>query len=349
MYEWANLCGDIGTENLGTWCMSEDKREAMRLLFCDEKYYNGCASDFEMLSEWERVLPLCTGMGSVALYEKQLSFLGLNERNFQNICDFWREGNQKLKEIELSYFTKKQNEFIGNQGIDAFNSMMNMISKRGEGHQGFLACVEELCESLPTSTEKGVVLRFDATALSYARPDRYHAELFWQRSICDEKLKAEEAFVLRLQSLIEVLLFLKKQQIPVTLHFRTSDPSLREQTVAYLQSHRLMTGDLRFCISLDEPVSDILTLCARSDAELQILPELLLRPSDFGVCLETSLSALIARFPIGGLRYGGLATDSFSMALAARELFYQAVDRLLLDHNICDEKRREILNRIFNH
>ena len=40
MYEWARLHGGAGTENLGTWCMSEDKREAMKLLGCDEKYDN---------------------------------------------------------------------------------------------------------------------------------------------------------------------------------------------------------------------------------------------------------------------------------------------------------------------
>jgi|GEM_PF-3830885 len=349
MYEWAKLCGGVSGENLGTWCMSEDKREAMKLLLCDEKYYNNCASDFEVLSEWERVLPLCTGMGSVALYEKQLSFLGINERSCQNICDFWREGNQKLTGNKSSYFTKKYNELLENQGIDVFDAMLNITKQKKDKHQSFLACVEELCGSLPDLTEKGAVLRFDATALSYARPDRYHAELFWERTLCGEKLKFEEQFILKIQTLIEVLLFLKEQKIPVTLHLRTSDSSLREQTVAYLQSYRLMVGELRFCISLDEPIRDVLLLCARSDAELRILPELLLRPSDFGACLETSLSALIASFPIGGLRYGGLATDSFSMALAARELFYQAVDRLLWDHNICDEKRQEILNRIFNY
>ena len=63
-----------GTENLGTFCQSEDKREMMKFLFCDEKYKNGNCSDFEFFSEWERILPHCATSVSARLYEKQLSF-----------------------------------------------------------------------------------------------------------------------------------------------------------------------------------------------------------------------------------------------------------------------------------
>ncbi|MBQ2999433.1 MAG: hypothetical protein IJD64_03130 [Clostridia bacterium] len=349
MYEWARLHGGAGTENLGTWCMSEDKREAMKLLGCDEKYDNDRASDFEMLAEWERLLPFCAGMGSVALYQKQLSLLGLSEReNGQNICDFWRAGNEKLNADLLPYFTNKYKEFIENQGIDVFELITNIVKKDVAKHLSFLDVVGDICQNVSSASEHGAVLRFDAFGLSYLRPDRYHAELFWKKLVCDEKLNEEEMFVLRFQTLIEVLLFLKEKKIPSTLRFLANHSLLREQTISYLQNHHLMLGEIRFGVSLSESVSTLLPLCRLSNTELRILPELLLRPSEFGMSLVPSLRRWMAEFPISALRYGGLLTDSFSMALAAREVVYETLASILLDLKICDEKRQEILNTVFN-
>lgn len=348
MYEWARLCDGTGTENLGAWCMSKDKREAMRLLGCDEKYYNGRASDFEMLAEWERVLPFCTGMGSVSLYQKQLSLLGLDGRkNHRNICDFWRDGNEKLDEETSLNFSKKYQDIIVKQGIDIFDIIMNITKNEKTKYSSFSDWIARICERFLNDSERGAVLRFDASKLSYARPDRYHADLFWKKLIRDEKLNEEETFVLCFQALIEGLLFLKERKISTILHFVAYDSALREQTLSYLQSHHFMEGELRFGVSLDEAASDILALCSRSDAELRILPEILVRPSDFGMALVPNLHRLMAEFPIGGLRYGGLLTDSFSMALAAREVLSETLDSILFESQICDEKRQEILNTVF--
>ena len=349
MYEWAELCCGAGTENLGTWCMSEDKQEAMKLLGCDEKYDNGRASDFEMLAEWERILPFCAGMGSVALYQKQLSLLGLDERkNHKDICDLWRCGNDTLDEKTSSYFIKKYQETVEKQGIDVFKLMLNIAKESDTSHQSFLDGIEVLCERVLSASESGAVLCFDASGLCYTRPDRYHAELFWQKLLRDEKMNEEESFALRFQALIEGLLFLKERKIPTTLHFASGNSVLREQTIAYLQSHHLMAGEIRFCISLDEPAVTFYPLCRQSNAELRILPELLLRPSEFGTSLVPNLRRLLSEFPIGGLRYGGLASNSFSMALAAREVLFDTLDSILLELQICDEKRQEILNTVFN-
>lgn len=348
MYEWAKLYGGAGTENLGTWCMSEDKRKAMKLLACDEKYNTDHASDFEMLAEWERVLPFCAGMGSVSLYQKQLSLLGLSERkNDQNICDFWRDGNEKLNEKISLDITKKYQDIIKKQGIDIFDLITNITKNDKTKCSSFSDWIAQICERLLTVSERGAVIRLDASGLSYLRPDRYHAELFWKKLLREEKLNEEESFVLHFQALIEGLLFLKERKIPTIFHFASHDSALREQVISYLQSHHLMMGELRFGVSLDESASDILALCSRSDAELWILPELCLRPSDFGPQLVPSLRRWMAEFPIGGLRYGGLLTDSFSMALAAREVLFETLDSILFELQICDEKRQEILNMVF--
>jgi len=341
MYEWAELHKTAGIENLGTWCMSEDKREVMKLLGCDEKYDQGRSSDFEQLAEWERILPLCAGMGSVVLYQKQLSLLGIHEHKSSNIFDLWREGNRKLEESD---FTKKYDDMIENQGIDVFSVMMNYAKSKKEGFQETLLKTKRLF----SESKADVTLRLDAEDLCYARPDRYHAELYWQRLLCDEKLKKEEIFVLRFQSLIEVLLCLKEQNISVSLHFRSSNSELRERMISYLQMYHLMTGELRFSVVCDEPASRFLPLCLRSDSELRILPELLLRPSDVGDALALALQTWSAAFPIGGLRYCGLVTDSFSMALAAREVLSETIDSLLLRFDLYDEKRQEIIDTVLN-
>ncbi len=347
MYEWAELGENAGLENLGTWCMSEDKREAMKLLGCDEKYNNGQSSDFEQLAEWERILPLCTGMGSVALYKKQLSLLGIDEEKKGDVCELWREGNAKIK--IASDFSKKYQEIIEKQGIDFCCYVMNIAKSKKESPQDILSLLQEFAEQLSLTSEPKIILRWNAECFSYARPDRYHAECYWQRLLRDEKLNEEEAFVLAFQSLIEVLLVLKSKKIPVVLHVRSSNFALREKMISYLRDHHLMLGEVRFSIFCDEPSVTFSELCLLSNSEMRILPELLLRPSDFCGSLSSSMRALMSKFPIGGLRYGGLLTDSFSMALAARELFSQTLNSLLLDLNVCDEKRQEIIDIVVNY
>lgn len=353
MYEWAALCGGIRADNLGTWCMSEDKIELMQLVGCDEKYYHNGASDFEMLAEWTRVLPLCTGMGSVSLYEKQLALLELkNPFDDRDIFGLWKEGTQRLEVKISSDISMIYQEMVEKQGFDVFQLIMNNTKNNAWGTQGLLSEVVKACERILCTAERNVVLRFDASNGPYIRPDRYHAETFWKKFVCDENfetLSQEESFVLRFQTLIEALLFFKKQGAFVTLHLKTNDALLREQLIAYLQNHHLIEGELRFGIALDEPIANFLSLCRKSDAELRIVPELLLSPADFGASLVWKLALLTERFPVGALRYGGLITDSFSMALAARTLLLESLNSILIEKDLCDEKRREILDIVLNY
>ena len=83
--------------------------------------------------------------------------------------------------------------------------MMKISKSDGSTTPGFVATIEAVEKVLLAVSECGVVLRLDALQLSYARPDRYHAELFWHRILCGEKLNSEEICVLKFQALIEVL------------------------------------------------------------------------------------------------------------------------------------------------
>ena len=108
-----------------------------------------------------------------------------------------------------------------------------------------------------------------------------------------------------------------------------------------------MEGEFRIGVLLETPISEWFSLFLSGDEHLCVFPELLLQPADFGISLNDSLSVFLSRYPIGGLRFGGLLSESFSLSLAAQRLLSRALDTCLLKENICDEKRQNILNKFF--
>ncbi len=338
-----NLLGEqkkIRTENLGTWCMSEDKLTAMRLLGCDEKYNQGRASDFELFEEWNEILPLCVGTGSAKLYEEQLALLGIKREMEARVL--WQKGNvilcaEKIKEI------KKENErIVEKQGFDIVQYVIEFTKNKENVFCGF----GEMVARISSLISSGRPILFDAKSFVYIRPDRYHATLLWEAINRGEKIKEENFFLLCFQLLIEVLLLHKKENSPSTVTLLTEDSSMRESFVCYLRDHSLMQGVLRVSVFLNEPCDAWYELCQTSGKELLIAPILFMRPRDFGVSLEESLRAFLSVYPIGGVRFGGLLSDSFSLALAARSLLARTLDRLLLQEESCDENRQKILKNI---
>lgn len=341
-----------GTENLGTFCVSEDKKEMMRFLGCDEKYNQGRCSDFEFLAEWERILPDCVGSESARLYKKQLSFFGFSKKDLcekrPSPIELWQASNQILTEEKKCYFTRKYQEMMKKQGIDVLEIVTNIINDDKSAPTENALPVKEVLSRILWEYEDVPQLRLDASSLCYARPDRYHATLAWQRFCRGEKLNSEERFVLQLQLLIEVLLCLKQKKMKAILHLVSDDPALVSQTVAYFKENHLMEGEIRFSLSLDAPASTWLPICRTSDASILVLPELVLRPSDLGAPLATALRSIASVYPIGGIRFGGLLTDSESLALVAKEEAEERMEEFLSSEGVCDEKRQEILNRFFN-
>ena len=339
--------GKASLDNLGTWCMSEDKRQMMQFLNCDEKYNNERASDFELFAEWERILPLCIGTGSAELYFEQLALLGIEERTLGENCpsagELWQKGNAVLCEKRESIIKIEYQKYLENQGFNVSDFIMNFTKETSETIQELSDAATRICEELP---ENGKIL-FCADGTRYARPDRYHASLLWQRLCRDEKLNGEDFFALAFQLLIEVLLLRKQRGEKTSVLLLTDDSDLRMRTVKYLGEHRLLLGELRFAVSLTESVREWSSLC-RCNGEFLARPALLLSPSDFGASFDAKMNGLLSALPIGALCFAGIASDSFSLSLAARSLLEKKLDGFLCRASVCDEIRQKIINDIFN-
>lgn len=324
----------------------------MRFLGCDEKYNLGTCSDFEFFAEWERILPLCAGSVSASLYEKQLSFLKIFCKKKSALRpsakDLWQLGNEKLDGENKLYFTRKYREMMIKQGIDFFDYVMNISIEQVGRMDAPAPSWESLAEALCSELGERPQLRLEISAKQFCRPDRYHATLFWERLLRGEKINEEEFFVLSFQLLIEVLLLLKKSKRSAILHLCLRDLSLCGAMISYLKENRLMWGEVRCALFLDTPIENVLPLCRLSEAELLVLPELVITPSELGAPLASALRRIATVYPIGGLRFGRVLTESPSLALAAKQEAYERIDAFLLEEEICDEKRQEILNDIFN-
>ena len=340
------------TENLGTFCISDDKKEMMQYLGCDEKYNKGICSDFEFLEEWERVLPYCAGSESARLYEKQLSFLGISAKSPDGIrrspIELWKLFNEFFTEENKCYFTRKYQEMMKKQGIDLFEYVMNIANEGEENGEEERSLSELLSPELLSELERMPHLRMDAGSLPYIRPDQYHASLALQRIVRGEKINEKEIFVLRFQLLIEALLYLKKKKIHAILHIDTQDYSLCEQMIAYLKENSLMEGEIRFSLFLSKPSLAWLPLCRQSGEGVLILPELVLSPAELGAPLAVALRDLATVYPIGGMRFGRVITDSESVEIVAHDEARERMEGFLLSEGVCDEKRQEILTAVFD-
>ncbi len=340
------------TENIGIFCKSDDKKEMMHFLGCDEKYNKEKCSDFEFFAEWERILPLCAGSESAYLYEKQLSLLGIcakkNDGFRASSKELWQMGNEKLTEETKCYFTRKYQKMMEKQGFDIFEYITNIANETATASAKDISSWDWLSKRLFSALGVCSHLFLDLSKMRYVRPDRYHASLAWQKILCGEKIKEEERFVLGFQLLIEALLFFKQKKISTTVRLFSHDASLCEQTILYLKGNCLMEGEIRCSLFLDTPPSVYLSLCRQSEGQIRVLPELVLRPSDLGAPLAPALREIATVYPIGGLRFGRILSDSPSLSLVATEEAYEKIDAFLLIEGICDEKRQEILNNIFN-
>ena len=234
------------------------------------------------------------------------------------------------------------------QGIDLFEYVMNIANRDEASSRGEQSFSELLSPGLLSELELVPHLRMDANALSYARPDRYHASLALQRAFRGEKINQEESFVLQFQLLIEALLYLKRKKIRAVLHIDKRDSSLCEQMVAYLKENSLMEGEIRVSLYLDERSFAWLALCRWSGEDLLVLPELVLSPAELGAPLTAALRDLATVYPIGGVRFGRVLTDSESLALVAHKEARERMEEFLWSEGVCDEKRQEILTAIFD-
>ena len=305
---------------------SADKDRILRLLNCDEKYKNGVASDYERFAEWERRIPTCVGNGVAELYRAEKVLLEIGE--ISDPREAWRKGNERL----LTYDFPSLPRCIAIRNIVTdFIASAYMEESGSMTYDELSARTLTAAESLADHESQGVHIVLDLAELPYQKPDPYHASLALQRIFCGEKNNCEEESILSAQLLIDLLLGLRKKgTYAVTLHLRGKS---KGELLAYLSEHRLLPPSVRLGLYLDDSIEKLSEELLALRDEAEVLPELILRPTDFGCRLSERLLTLADAYPLSGLRFGGVQTDSSALA-AAHTLFCEAFAALL--SALCD-------------
>ena len=312
-------------DNISELLMDTSKINMLRLLNRDEKYKRELAADFELLREWEEVLPLCKGSGAAALYEAETEWLGVKE---MSLADRWRIGSERIGNTDFSPFRMPSDQIH-------LSSFVSEFAKNVSNSQGTLSqLTAQMVETVKSNNSKEFHLILKLSDTPFLRPNPYGAEQVLGRMICGEKCKKSEISMLLLQGVISLCRSLKNSQNLVLHLYAEEGYGSVFEAVAYLREHKLFSGELRIGIFLDSARSAYSELCRLYESlsreePLGIRTELLLTVSDFADGLSERISALFRLYPRGGVTLGGVLTDSpaYFVADALALAAWESVDK----------------------
>ena len=287
---------DIVPTNITELLRNSDKIKLMDLLGCDEKYKNGQASDFEWFAEWERILPLCPGHGMAAIYEEEKKLLGIDLP--ETTAERWRKGNAHLPEsvspIDPSIVCLDLNRFVSESITECAD---------------YPALRDAALRYIKNGKNREMHLFLTLSDSIFLRPSPYLANRVFDQVKSDEKWNSKEGALLFAQLLIDLSLAARKAEIRTVPHLWAAT-SYEKVLLSYLSEHRLLEGEVRLRAYTEGMTDELLSLCGSRGAEFFVLPEPVFRPADLGASLIQTLRALGTRYPLGGLRFGGVETDA---------------------------------------
>ncbi len=291
----------IVATNISELLIDTSKINMMRILNCDEKYKIGSASDYEMLTEWERILPLCQGSGAAAFYRRECEWLEIADLP---LCEKWRQGNSRLTETDFSAFSLPEDQ------VSLSRFVTNFVKKE----QGEVSCLSDLVSDLKRKLES---MEFQEIHLisrlpdcPFSPPNPYGADQAFQRMIRDGKYKDEDLCLVMAQLVISLYLDPpRNKKIPLHLSGEGCDDAALD-LLSYLDSRRLFSGELYFGISPDRGARIYERLCAYLSDRITLRPELILTVPDLAEGLSDRLDALFRVYPRGAVSFGGVLTDS---------------------------------------
>ena len=282
-------------------------------------------SDYEAFALWHRLVALCPGSGVSAWSEKEREWLQMAGKDPK---EDWRSAVSLLTERSLG-----GENLFAKEGVNPIRIGGNAVYL--EDDAAFLCDVLSLShwaaqrsEGLAKESRPHI---FVTLPQAYGRPDPYHTERTLERIKNGEKIAEEDACAIRLQALILLLRALPREATPV-IHWQadlSSEGSRRG--FAYLRERGGLRGELRIRVSLSEDPSRWMDHYLSSREELVTYCELVLKGEDLGQGLQSGILRLAERYPLGGIRFGGIDTDSAFFFLAHRifrEALLDALERL---------------------
>ena len=300
-------------ENIGELFMDTSKIQMMCLLNCDEKYKKKRAADFELLKEWEEILPLCKGSGAAMLYEAETRWLA----DEMEISDRWSKGCERLFRMDLSEYSPSADQVRLDRLVTDF------AKETSEKNDPLSALVCQMTALEKASGDGKFHLILPMLGSEFIRPNPYASNETLKRLICGEKCNDMEWSSLLLQAAISFVRARKNAQGLVLHLFSEHSYAPLFEAIDYLRDHRLFAGELRFGILLDTARQAHAELCDlfskwTEKEPFSISLELILTVADFAQGLSDRMAALFRLYPKGSIRLGGVLTDSPAYFVADR-------------------------------
>ena len=282
-------------------------------------------SDYEAFALWHRLVALCPGSGVSVWSEKErewLQMVGKDEK------EDWRSAVSFLAERSL-----RGENLFEKEGVSPIRIGGNAVYL--EDDSAFLGDALSLshwaAQRSETLSKESRPHLFVTLPTAYGRPDPYHTERALERIKNGERIAEEDACALRLQALILLLRALPREATPV-IHWQ-GDPSSEgsRHGFDFLRERGGLRGELRIRTSLSDDPSRWMDHYLSSREALVTYCELVLKGEDLGQGLQGGILRLAERYPLGGIRFGGIDTDSATFFLAHRifwETLFEALERL---------------------
>lgn len=302
--------------NIGEVLLDSNKINMLRVLNCDEKYKKKQTSDFELLAEWERILPLCEGNGTAALYQEECRWL---EIDGLSVTDKWKQGNEKLLSMSFPENRLPTNRFFLDRFVLDF---VKSETKKEGALERLLSSLEWKIKSLKNE-EIHVIIALPN--IPFSTPNPYVAEQAIGRLICNEKYKDEDLLLLLSQTVISLALRRKGEPFLVFHLFGKGGYDAPFALLSYMEEKKLFAGRVYLGIFLDTAHGVFSRLCGFSSERIALTPELILCASDFADGLANRLDAFFRLYPRGGVAVGSVLTDS-PLYFVAERLLREALE-----------------------
>ncbi len=293
---WYNSLGEavrvidaIGIEK-NIWRSAGNKRltEAMRLCGCDERFFDGRASDYECLCEFLRVAERLRGHEALDSFletvnSRMEATLSYDELIAENATWIWTGG-----EKGRCAFGRKNNDIIVEKyNFEKMTAVLNDIKKEHSELEDFVAELKkDICEN-----KMNVFARLSGK--NFAAPNPYLA-----KRIYDNCQKIQDD-VLICQILCEIMLDKNCRKTQIYLDTDGNYEYVR-QYVEFLDKHR-MSARISVMVRAEDNVDNILEACRSSTRKCFVTPCILVTNNDTCEKLSEFRSRLSKIYPIGML------------------------------------------------
>jgi len=289
-------------KNLWSEVVNERMLTLMRLVGCDESFFDGRASDFECLAKWIAILPLLDGNTEAKSFAENIgNLLGRNmsvgELLHRKPAELWREYCTAHYVCEyLGMSDEKYNTHFSCRIDNICDEKRKLTSKTLSVNELICDCEFELEKLLDKLDNLGdFLVCAELLEGDFVRPDRYRAGVALKKIKSNEKCNNEEFNILISQLICEAIY--RNDNLKIQLNFSRSD--YIKSFIEYL-AYRKMKVRIYVSVSVKTSVCDVCDVCRLSGNGLLVTPCLI---AEKGIQADGFLEELSRWYPIGMLSF----------------------------------------------